>query len=768
MATSFRVLAQRSRKRLKTRKAQEVVQATLARRRRARYFDLWAQVFEMESSSFFASQILGRGKLKRILDRWKQHTTFHAGFASQVLKTLQQSNLQRLQRAFRGWQERLHLRRLVAGMWLFRRRSWINAVFMAWNDEAVKAASTRRHLRSFFQAVRYSKASRAGSLQRKRVHGRLTGKVFRAYATWVKRAKVIQACRVRWREIFRAWLVQARRKKALTWASRSLAADTVRHAYTEGLQNLRSWAVFRRTLRQMVAGRRSTLLSSVLYCWVAALMPARHAAGGPQRGHQRVAFDAQESDEENAEVCSTASAAETSASLSQCLYSVDFAYMFLLFCSAIGFSFSFLNCLGRLAAEASVSGTELSSVFGLVNAFGRLLVCLPLDYTRNYRWGGIYVYIFLSLSVYILGLLLLALPSHPGAFLVRVANIFASLGYGGLLGIVPPALRVTFGTQHLGIIYGLLYVGVAVFEPLWGLLFQKPQNCSGVECYNLYTRTSAGTLLVTLTATWAVLRHDQRLRLLRPRAGQPAPRPAQQWKLSLVPPPAARAGDGQVVYLGLSKLATLDAIRFETPYDKLRQWGARDQSDTPSLEEEGALEQLRSDLMSHSTTVPCYRYKGSARVWDAIRENANQQCVKMRRALEAAMAQKKELPNLEEMLANLERQRLPLTPPPEDPERPLYLTCVVLLYVSPCNPLNLENIMMLRRARESVEAFHRVVVPGAVVIPYSTNSLQKHFEGEKPAVQLPFDFRLEMADAVIQTSEQEWILTDNCCWYLEP
>ena len=62
--------------------------------------------------------------------------------------------------------------------------------------------------------------------------------------------------------------------------------------------------------------------------------------------------------------------------------SVDFAYMFLLFCSAIGFSFSFLNCLGRLASEVAVSGTELDSVFGLVNALGRLLVCLPLDYTR--------------------------------------------------------------------------------------------------------------------------------------------------------------------------------------------------------------------------------------------------------------------------------------------------------------------------------------------------------------------------------------------------
>eukprot|EP00438_Fugacium_kawagutii_P004272 Skav214016 [mRNA] locus=scaffold1070:430994:435452:- [translate_table: standard] len=42
----------------------------------------------------------------------------------------------------------------------------------------------------------------------------------------------------------------------------------------------------------------------------------------------------------------------------------------------------FLNCMGRLSEEVSVSGTELESVFGMVNALGRLLVCLPLDYTR--------------------------------------------------------------------------------------------------------------------------------------------------------------------------------------------------------------------------------------------------------------------------------------------------------------------------------------------------------------------------------------------------
>jgi len=69
---------------------------------------------------------------------------------------------------------------------------------------------------------------------------------------------------------------------------------------------------------------------------------------------------------------------------------------------------------------------------------------------------------------------------------------------------------------------------------------------------------------------------------------------------------------------------------------------------------------------------------------------------------------------------------------------------------------------MLRRARQAVEAFYRVVVAGAVVIPFSTTALAKHFEMEKTAVQLPFDFRMSMAASVIETSEQDWILTDNC------
>eukprot|EP00435_Cladocopium_sp_Y103_P034895 s1076_g9.t1 len=788
---AFRALARRSVHRRKARRAQEgaacccnAVQAKLSESRLIRSFDHWAKAFEMESSSFFASRILGRSKLKRILLRWKQHTNFRAGFATQVVKTLQQLELQRLHRTFDAWKQRPHLRHLAAGMWLLRRKSWISAVFVAWKDEAVKAAARRRHLRYFHRQVKFNKASRAGKVQRKHSHGRFVRKVFKAYAAWVKRARGIQArakhlgtelclarkaqrlgawaahCRAfhvsakRATQVFNAWLTQARREKTLSWASRSLASDQLRRAGQEGLRKLRSWCIFRRTLRAMMAGRRQTLLSSVLYCWVAALLPARHAARAPgetsgirgtwvlftrknglsffQRGQRGNAICAMEPPAERAgrertgswitenlslgralgypaytfrrllllvscllgvvqyglvstngvtvkdfneyyqltteqgdflygcmnfgacalsfvpgliydrlgciaamilgtvladcgvllqivwtpdwpdfvstmgglafcytcfgfastffnvigsfaplsafpveyvgkvsaciQVCMSLGITiqtqayyflkklggdpimhyleyalvsfnlvgilmctvfyfssrllkkseeaedqgmEPEMSLTKCLCSVDFAYMFLLFCSAIGFSFSFLNCMDPLSAEVGVSGTELGSVFGLVNALGRLLVCLPLDYTRNYRWGGIYVYIFASLLIYTVSMLILAIPASPTATMMRTANVFASLGYGGLLGIVPPALRITFGTQHLGMIYGLLYVGVAIFEPLWSLLFQKTDGCVGVQCYHLYTRSSACALLITLLATWAVLRSQQ-------------------------------------------------------------------------------------------------------------------------------------------------------------------------------------------------------------------------------------------------------------------
>jgi len=313
---AFRAMARRSLHRRRSRRAQEEVLSKLTQSRLLRHFDHWAKAYEMESSSFFASRILSRGKLKRILVRWKQHTSFRAGFATHVVKTLQQLELQRLQRTFNAWKQRPHLRQLAAGMWLLRRKSWISAVFVAWKEESIKAAARRRHLRHFQRQVKFNKASRAGKVQRKKAHGQLVKKIFKAYVSWVKRARKIQArgktlaldvcaarkaqrlgawaahCRAfsvaskRASQVFHAWLTQARREKTLSWASRSLASDQIRRSCSEGFEKLRSWCIFRRTLRAMIAGRRQTLLSSVLYCWVAALLPARHAMTELQRRAQ--------------------------------------------------------------------------------------------------------------------------------------------------------------------------------------------------------------------------------------------------------------------------------------------------------------------------------------------------------------------------------------------------------------------------------------------------------------------------------------------------
>mmetsp|Transcript_45220 Transcript_45220/g.105468 ORF Transcript_45220/g.105468 Transcript_45220/m.105468 type:complete len:451 (+) Transcript_45220:45-1397(+) len=202
-------------------------------------------------------------------------------------------------------------------------------------------------------------------------------------------------------------------------------------------------------------------------------------------------------------------AEKDSRTLWSCVRSPEFAYMLLLFSVAIGFSFSFLDCEGRMASEVGVSSKELTSMFGIVNAFGRLAVCIPLDWTRNYRWGGVYTYIMGSLLVFTAGILLLALPDSPDAATMRIANGLASFGYGGLLGIVPPALRLMFGTANLGVIYGILYLAVAIFEPVWSFLFVKPDGCDGVECYQMYTRTCSASLVLMIIATWAILRRDQ-------------------------------------------------------------------------------------------------------------------------------------------------------------------------------------------------------------------------------------------------------------------
>lgn len=181
-----------------------------------------------------------------------------------------------------------------------------------------------------------------------------------------------------------------------------------------------------------------------------------------------------------------------------------------------------------------------------------------------------------------------------------------------------------------------------------------------------------------------------------------------------------------------------------------------------------AMAGLQSDLLSHSIK-PNYRYRaGMPGVWDTIQENASAKVAKMRRALMEA-AERREAKQAEQaalrdssILSVDHGKSISEAATDEFSISPL-LTVVVLFFHAPCNPLNMDDILILRKARQAIEAYHQVAVAGALVIPFSTLALQKRFAGEKGAVLLPFDFRMEMAQSVIDTAEQgSWILTDNC------
>jgi len=186
------------------------------------------------------------------------------------------------------------------------------------------------------------------------------------------------------------------------------------------------------------------------------------------------------------------------------LLTYEFAYFVILFFIPIGFSFSFLNVEARIASEVGLTANDLATPFGILNALGRICVNAPLDYTRHHPLGGVFTYLLLSLATFTVGIMFLVLPS-PDSTYVHIANAFVGLGYGGILGILPPALRLYMGSDYLGFIYGILYIGVAISEPLWGLLFFKPHNCSGVGCYRLYNLSCISGFALTLVLTGAML-----------------------------------------------------------------------------------------------------------------------------------------------------------------------------------------------------------------------------------------------------------------------
>lgn len=199
--------------------------------------------------------------------------------------------------------------------------------------------------------------------------------------------------------------------------------------------------------------------------------------------------------------------------LRRILTGVDFWFMNLLFFVAVGFSFSFLDVEARIADVAGVETKPLAGVFGILNALGRLSVTIPLDYTRNHEWGGVFTYISSGLLIFMFGVMILAFPYSSSAAeqsAVVVANAVVAYGYGCLLGIMPPALKLRFGSGHLGLIYGILYVGVAISEPLWSMIFLKSSGCSGLACYRTYYVCCISGFAVVLVLSVSMMMRDRR------------------------------------------------------------------------------------------------------------------------------------------------------------------------------------------------------------------------------------------------------------------
>lgn len=182
--------------------------------------------------------------------------------------------------------------------------------------------------------------------------------------------------------------------------------------------------------------------------------------------------------------------------------SPQFIFMSFFFLFPVGFSYSFLDVESDIAQQVphhAVTASYLATDFGWINAFGRLITSFPLDYTNRFAYGGPFSYILASLIVFCVGNCFLVWPAANSAGSVELANELMALGYGGFMGMVPAALRLLFGTEFLGLIYGVLYFWVYLAVLGWGKVGEVPSSCVGVNCYHNYCLGGAvSTGLVTL------------------------------------------------------------------------------------------------------------------------------------------------------------------------------------------------------------------------------------------------------------------------------
>mmetsp|Transcript_57538 Transcript_57538/g.132646 ORF Transcript_57538/g.132646 Transcript_57538/m.132646 type:complete len:138 (+) Transcript_57538:16-429(+) len=110
------------------------------------------------------------------------------------------------------------------------------------------------------------------------------------------------------------------------------------------------------------------------------------------------------------------------------------------------------------------------------------------------------------------GVAVLVVAPVPSMLQVHFANGIAALGYGALLAVIPVALRLHFPQEHLGLLYGVLYVWTGAAVPFWGLWSSMvPGSCSGYACYRFYCAMGClGMLVSCLLVAVQALRESRR------------------------------------------------------------------------------------------------------------------------------------------------------------------------------------------------------------------------------------------------------------------
>eukprot|EP00929_Paragymnodinium_shiwhaense_P066074 TRINITY_DN33109_c0_g1_i1.p1 TRINITY_DN33109_c0_g1~~TRINITY_DN33109_c0_g1_i1.p1 ORF type:complete len:451 (-),score=71.51 TRINITY_DN33109_c0_g1_i1:233-1585(-) len=164
------------------------------------------------------------------------------------------------------------------------------------------------------------------------------------------------------------------------------------------------------------------------------------------------------------------------------MFSQSFFFLAAVFAHPVAFSFALLGNIGDVAISVGMTGEEVSSLvasLGIFSAVGRVVLGMPSDLAKTIRpWANRSFFFMISLLVYCCSLAFFVFATRE---YVRIAANLALLAYGGILGLVPGAIREEFGSEFVGFVYGILYTFVSVAVTVWSGLAPDRSPAGGEE-----------------------------------------------------------------------------------------------------------------------------------------------------------------------------------------------------------------------------------------------------------------------------------------------